>query len=84
MWKIWRYISRHSTISPTMQKLILALLALFGIGLVFVLHEHAQNGRYLTDPQGRFVTDTRTGAIYSCDTQTGGLAPHLSSAPIAR
>ena len=50
-----------------MQKLTLALLTLFAIGLLFVLHEFAQNGRYQSAESGEFVTDTRTGAIYNPD-----------------
>ncbi|MBH8567330.1 hypothetical protein KB206_00425 [Microvirga sp. STS02] len=65
-----------------MQKLVIVLLSLFAIGLLFVLNEFARNGRYRTDPQGRFVTDTRTGAIYSCETQSSSITPHLTSAPI--
>jgi hypothetical protein len=50
-----------------MEKLRLALLTLFAIGLLYVLHEHAQNGRYLSNESRQFVTDTKTGAVYGPD-----------------
>ncbi|GAB3655529.1 hypothetical protein GCM10027594_28660 [Hymenobacter agri] len=55
-----------------MQKLALALAALFALGLLFVLHEHAQNGRYQSSESGRFITDTRTGNVYAPDPQHPG------------
>jgi hypothetical protein len=55
-----------------MQKLRLAQLTLFAIGLLYVLHEHAQTGRFVSNPDGSFVTDTQTGAVYTAAQARGG------------
>lgn len=61
-----------------MQNLRLALLVLFGCILLYVLHEHAQNGRYLATTDGNAIIDTRTGALYGAATTPNGPTPLIN------
>lgn len=64
-----------------MQNLRLSLLALFGCALLYVLHEHAQNGRYVASPDGAAIIDTKTGATYGAPRTPKG-APALINPPV--
>jgi hypothetical protein len=65
-----------------MQKLLAALLALFAFGLLYVLHEHAQTGRYQLDPKSEVILDTKTGAMYAIPQSRATQDATLLSKPI--
>ncbi|MDB5268741.1 MAG: hypothetical protein JWP58_1781 [Hymenobacter sp.] len=60
-----------------MQKL---LAALFAFALLYVLHEHAQTGRYVASPDGSFVIDSQTGATYGAPQKPGDEHPPYGKA----
>ena len=58
-----------------MQILRLGLFTLFALGLLYVLHEQAQTGRYVSSPDGTFITDSQTGATFTAARRAGGPTP---------
>jgi hypothetical protein len=65
-----------------MKNLLLALLTLFALGLLYVLHEQAQTGRYQLSQQEDVILDTRTGAMYAIPQSRATQDATLLSKPI--